>query len=78
MQQNRISLHKHHQNTPKPRFMTIPVFKWNNCGLTKCLSDYQSQNPHLGYKKNLIRQQFTLHRLVLLCNCIEPFIQGRP
>jgi len=38
-------LHNHHQNTLKPRFMTILVFRWNSWGLSKCLES--STRPNL-------------------------------
>jgi len=43
--QNAVEPHciAHHQNTLKPRFMTISVFIWNRCGLSKCLNGHQSQ-----------------------------------
>jgi len=31
------SLCYHHQNTRKPRFTIISVFRYNSCGLLKCL-----------------------------------------
>jgi len=40
---NDTSLHNHHQNTPKRRFMTIFAFKWNSCGFSKCLNGHQGQ-----------------------------------
>ena len=42
-QYSRTSLHNHRQNTPKPCFMTISVFRWNSCGLSKCLNGLQGQ-----------------------------------
>jgi len=37
------SLHNHHQNTRKPRFMPISVFRWNSCGFSKRLNGHQGQ-----------------------------------
>ena len=33
-----------HQNTPKPCFTVISLFRWNNCGHSKSLCSEQSQN----------------------------------
>jgi len=40
---SRASLHNNHQNTLKPCFMTASVFRWNSCGLRKCLSGQQGR-----------------------------------
>ena len=37
------SLHNHHQNTLKPPFTTIAVYRWNSCSLSKCLCAQQGQ-----------------------------------
>jgi len=38
-------------NALKPRFMTIPVFKWNTCGLLKFISGHQGQT----FNKTLLK-----------------------
>jgi len=35
---SRTPLHIHHQNTLKPRSVTISVFRWNTCSLWKVLT----------------------------------------
>jgi len=35
---SRTSLHNHHQNTLKRWFTIIWVFRWNNCGFSRCLN----------------------------------------
>ena len=37
------SLYYHHQNTRKPCFIIISVFRQNSCGLSKCLCRQQGQ-----------------------------------
>jgi len=34
---SRTWLHVHHPTTTQPRFVTISVFRWNICSLSKCL-----------------------------------------
>jgi len=38
---NLTSLHNHPQNTLKPRFVTISVFRWNSCGLSQHFNGHQ-------------------------------------
>jgi len=40
-------LHNHHQNALKPCLMTISVFRWNSCGLWKCLNTYHASSLRL-------------------------------
>ena len=49
-------MHNNHQNTPKPRFIAFSVFRWNSCGLSKCLKGPQGKT----FKKTLLPTDFYL------------------